>query len=182
MALASLGVAPETDHMSDEKLPGVEYSGAQIDDPELAAEFAKLKGFFAPQTSAIGLRVTRIERSKAWSEIDWREDLVGDVETGVIAGGVLTTMLDSTCGAATQAALGKLTAMATLDLRIDYMRPAEPQRVIHCMAHCYKTTRSVCFVRGVAYHDNPDDPIATAAGTFMMTGEESYGSPDVVVA
>lgn len=166
--------------MNDEKPEPMAHSGAQIDDPDLAAEFAKLKGVFAPQTSAIGLKVTKIERGKAWSHIDWREDLVGDLETGVIAGGVLTTMLDSTCGAATQAALGKLTAMATLDLRIDYMRPAEPKRVIHCMAHCYKTTRSVCFVRGVAYHDNPDDPIATAAGTFMLTGEESYGSPESV--
>lgn len=167
--------------MSDEKHAPMAQSGAQIDDPDLAAEFAKLKGVFAPQTSAIGLKVTKIERGKAWSQIDWREDLVGDAETGVIAGGVLTTMLDSTCGAACQAALGKLTAMATLDLRIDYMRPAEPRRVIHSMAQCYKVTRSVCFVRGVAYHDNPEDPIATASATFMLTGEESYGAEVAVV-
>ncbi len=181
MTLASLRGVLETEFMSDQKPAAVAHSGVQIDDPELAAEFAKLKGVFAPQTSAIGLRVTRIERGKAWSQVDWREDLVGDAETNVIAGGVLTTMLDSTCGAACQAALGKLTAMATLDLRIDYMRPAEPHRVVHSMAHCYKVTRSICFVRGVAYHDDPEDPIATAAATFMLTGEESNG-PEVAVA
>jgi uncharacterized protein (TIGR00369 family) len=167
--------------MSDEKTNAFGDTGVQIDDLELAAEFAKLKGVFAAQTAAIGLKIARIERGKAWSRIDWREDLVGDAETAVIAGGVLTTMLDSTCGAACQAALGKLTPMATLDLRIDYMRPAEPRRLINAMAHCYKITRSVCFVRGVAYHDDPDDPIATAACTFMLTTEESYGA-EVTVA
>lgn len=180
MPLASVRGLPDTWGMSDQNSDDPD-SGVQIDDPALAAEFAKLKGFAAAQTRAIGLRIRRIERGKAWSEVDWREDLVGDAETGVIAGGVLTTMLDSTCGAATQAALGKLTPMATLDLRIDYMRPAEPRRLIHCMAECYKVTRSVCFVRGVAYHDTPDDPIATAAGTFMLTAEDN-NALEVVVA
>ncbi|MET0545485.1 MAG: PaaI family thioesterase [Caulobacterales bacterium] len=147
----------------------------QIDDPELRAAFAKGPFISIPQTEALGIKFLKLEHGKAWTKVAWREDLVGDSDTGVIAGGVLTTTLDHTCGGAVQAALGKFLPMVTLDLRIDYMRPAEPRREIFCMAHCYKVTRSICFVRGWAYHDSEDDPIATASGAFILLGEEHKG-------
>lgn len=147
----------------------------QIDDPDL--RLAMGQGIFSglPQDQALGLTFLKLEPGKAWSKVGWREDLVGDSDTGVIAGGVLTTMLDQTCGGAVQAALGKITPMVTLDLRIDYMRAAEPRREIFCMAHCYKITRSICFVRGWAYLESVDDPIATASGAFMLLSDEHKG-------
>lgn len=147
----------------------------QVDDPAL--RLAVGEGIFSglPQDEALGLRFLKLEPGKAWSKVGWREDLVGDSDTGVIAGGVLTTMLDQTCGGAVQAALGKMTPMVTLDLRIDYMRSAEPRREIFCMAHCYKVTRSICFVRGWAYLESPEDPIATASGAFMLLSDEHKG-------
>ena len=68
--------------------------------------------------------------------------------------------------------------IATLDLRIDYLKPATPGRDVVARAHCYKLTRDIAFVRGVAFHDDEADPIATSAGTFMLgtrgrsTGEQ----------
>jgi acyl-coenzyme A thioesterase PaaI-like protein len=59
--------------------------------------------------------------------------------------------------------------IATLDLRIDYMKPATPGRDLLARAECYKVTRNVAFVRGVAYHDDPSDPIATTVATFMLS-------------
>jgi acyl-coenzyme A thioesterase PaaI-like protein len=64
-------------------------------------------------------------------------------------------------------------AIATLDLRIDYMKPATPHREVRARAHCYKMTRHVAFVRGVAFHDDEADPIATSAGTFMLGTRQS---------
>ena len=58
--------------------------------------------------------------------------------------------------------------IATLDLRIDYLKPATPNQPVRTRAHCYKVTRSVAFTRAVAFHDDPDDPIASSAGTFMI--------------
>ena len=59
-------------------------------------------------------------------------------------------------------------AIATLDLRIDYVKLGTPRRDVVIHTHCYKVTRNVAFVRGVAYHDDEDDPIASATGTFML--------------
>ena len=59
--------------------------------------------------------------------------------------------------------------MATLDLRIDYLRPAQPQRKVYATANCYKLTQELAFVRGQAYDDGPDNPVSTSVGIFMFT-------------
>jgi len=121
-----------------------------------------------PHARALGLEVTRVERGQVWGRTPYRPEIVGDPATGVIAGGVITTLLDNLSGFAVQSALEAHTTIATLDLRIDYMRAAEPGRDILAMAECYKLTRSVAFVRGVAYDQDEADPVANCTGAFML--------------
>ena len=104
-------------------------------------------------------------------KVPYREDLVGDPDTRVIAGGVVTTLLDHTCGYAVFVALKEPIPIVTLDLRIDYMRAAEPDRDLFAQAHCYKVTRSVAFVRAQAYERDPADPVATVQAAFMLNRE-----------
>jgi acyl-coenzyme A thioesterase PaaI-like protein len=66
------------------------------------------------------------------------------------------------------ASLEAYTSIATLDLRIDYMRAAEPGHDVFAHAHCYKLTRSIAFVRAQAYDRDRADPIATAQAAFML--------------
>ena len=122
-----------------------------------------------PQAVAIGMETVSWEGAVANLRVPYKPELVGDPDTGVIAGGVVTTLLDHTCGQAVMAALGAPIPIATLDLRIDYMRAAEPGLDIHARAHCYKLTRSIAFVRAAAYDRDPDDPVATAQAAFMLT-------------
>lgn len=123
---------------------------------------------FTPQASAIGMEVTRIERARVWGRVPYRPELIGDPETGVIAGGVITTLLDTICGMAAVSAMDQPSSVATIDLRIDYMRAAEPGRDVLAEAHCYKLGRSIAFVRAVAYEDTPDNPISHVACAFMV--------------
>lgn len=121
-----------------------------------------------PHARAIGMEVVDARPNEAWVKIPYRPDLIGNPQTGVVHGGVITTLLDNSCGIAVMASLDEALSIATLDLRIDYMRPATPGHDIIGWSHCYKMTRNVAFVRGVAYHDSVDDPIASAVATFML--------------
>ena len=121
-----------------------------------------------PQAVALGIELVSVDPAAAVMKVGYRADLVGDPQTGVLAGGVITTLLDHVCGLAVTGRNGG--GSATLDLRIDYMRSAEPGRDVIARANCYKLTRTVAFVRAIAYEDSLEDPIATAQGAFVLAG------------
>lgn len=122
-----------------------------------------------PWSRTLGFRVTRIERGKIWGEQPYDERLVGDPGTGVIHGGVVLTFLDNLCGKSCTAIMKEYRAVATLDLRIDYLRPAEKGQTIYGEAECYRATRSVGFTRAWAYHGDKEKMIASAQATFAIT-------------
>lgn len=115
-----------------------------------------------------GLRLDRVAPGEAWSSLPYRPVFIGYTETGVLHGGVVTAMLDESCGMAVQLALDGTRAIATLDLRIDYQKPATPGLDIKAHSFCYRVTRSVAFVRSTAYQESEDDPVATATACFVI--------------
>jgi uncharacterized protein (TIGR00369 family) len=125
-----------------------------------------------PHNAALGLRVIDCAPAMVILELPWREDLVGNPETGVLHGGAITTLLDACSGASVFLALRQPIPIATLDLRIDYLRPATAHQTVRARAECYRVTRNVAFTRCIAYHgDDHSDrhAIASAAGTFMLS-------------
>lgn len=122
-----------------------------------------------PHNHALGIRVLTVTPEESLFELPYDTKLVGNPDTGVLHGGVITALLDGVSGCAVFAARVEMTPIATLDLRIDYLRPAEVGQAVRARATCYKQTRNVAFTRAVAYHDDPDDPIAHAVGTFMLS-------------
>src|SRR3954464_15540945 len=115
-----------------------------------------------------GLRLDRAAPGESWSSLPYRPVFIGDIRTGVLHGGVVTAMLDESCGMAVQLALDGNGAIATLDLRIDYQKPATPGLDIRAHAVCTRVTRSIAFVRATAYQESEDDPVATATACFMV--------------
>jgi uncharacterized protein (TIGR00369 family) len=130
--------------------------------------FLKAMNQGSPQTRELGVETLEVGEDFALLRVPYKPEMVGDPETGVIAGGAVTTLLDHACGQAVMARLAQPTPIATLDLRIDYMRPAEPSQPLYARAHCYKLGRSVAFVRATAYDRSVDDPVATAQAAFML--------------
>src|SRR5882672_11949371 len=133
------------------------------------AELAEaIKGRRSDYGHISGLQLDRFAPGEAWSSLPYRPAFVGDTATGVLHGGVVTAMLDESCGMAVQLALDGTSAIATLDLRIDYQKPATPGLDIRAHSVCYRVTRSIAFVRSTAYQESEDDPVATATACFMV--------------
>lgn len=104
-----------------------------------------------------------------WAELALPYDarMIGDPASGVIASGPIVAMMDLATSLAVWLKRGNFEAHVTLDLRVDYLRPAVPTRTVIGRGECYRITRSVAFVRGIAHDGDADDPVAHVAGTFM---------------
>jgi len=124
---------------------------------------------FAPHNLALGMKFVSFDDGMATVSLPYDEKLVGNPLSGVLAGGAITALMDTTCGSAVFIALREPLRIATLDLRIDYLRPATPKLSVHARAKCFKVTREVAFVRCEAFHpENEEDLVAVANGTFIL--------------
>ncbi|MFY2560677.1 PaaI family thioesterase [Corallococcus terminator] len=124
-----------------------------------------------PHNHALGLKLLDIGDAEATVELPYADFLVGNPETGVIAGGAVTTLIDAACGSAVILKLGRIQPLVTLDLRIDYLRPARPHVPLIAVAECYRSTRQVAFVRALVHQGDKSNPVASAQGTFMRLEE-----------
>jgi uncharacterized protein (TIGR00369 family) len=123
----------------------------------------------SPHAVDLGFTLESISPGEAVVRAPYRDDLIGDPDTGVMHGGVVTALLDHASGTAAFAGLGGTQALATLDLRLDYMRPATPGLDVIAEAHTVKVSGLIAFVEAVAHNGDRDDPVATAHAAFMVS-------------
>ncbi len=124
----------------------------------------------------LGIQVHDASADGMTLRLPYSPQIVGDPQTGIIHGGALTSLMDTACGMATLCVLPEFEVCPTLDLRIDYMHPAEPHKAVFGFAQCYRVTTDVIFTRGFAYQDDPQQPIAHVVGTFMRMGKRLKGT------
>lgn len=121
-----------------------------------------------PHSRFLKMSLDVLEDGVAETSMPYNEDLVGDPGTGVIHGGAVSALMDTCCGAAVMCHPDSPLGTATIDLRIDYMRPATPGQKLVARAECYHVTRSVAFVRGTAFDEDRCRPVATCTGAFTV--------------
>jgi len=123
-----------------------------------------------PHFNALGISFRSIEDGWVELELAYSESLVAYPDSGVIANGAIFALMDSAAGMAVVMGMPVRGPVATIDLRIDYLHPPAPFVALVGRAQCYRSTRSMAFVRGVAYQDNIDHPVAHMVGTFVLSG------------
>ncbi len=106
-------------------------------EPEFVAALRHLFEERIAFNRVIGVRVTDIASERVTGSIDMRPELVGHMEHQRLHGGVISAALDAMAGLAVMAAIGarhleeppevrarRFGKLGTIDLRIDYLRPA----------------------------------------------------------
>ena len=156
--------------MSDEVRPGAEEPMSDAVRGDLASRGTAL---------SIALGFETLADPSCAMRAPFRADLVGDPADGALAGGVIFALLDQTCGMAISLTLRaraetegrelRMGGMATLDFRLDHIRPPRPGCAVTAEAECLNLVGDVAVVRGWAYEDDAADPIAAAQAAFMIT-------------
>lgn len=130
-----------------------------------------------PYARASNMHVTEASRNHATLAMPACGDWTGDAERQLTHPGVLTVLADTACGVAVGTALDVMEPFATLDLRMDYLRPAVADRELICHAECHRLSRSVAFVRGEIRQPGQDEVLATVQATFMRATASARRDP-----
>jgi uncharacterized protein (TIGR00369 family) len=152
------------------------YKGSMSDQP--VDPKAAIKHFFGekiPHQRELGMQILDVGTGWASGQVPYREDLIGNPFTRVIHGGVVTSLLDALGGVASASSAKFSSPLATLDLRIDYLRPSKPDQPVIGRVECFRVTRNVAFTRGIAHNGDESDPIASMTATYIFTSPRSEG-------
>ena len=125
-------------------------------------ETKKVLQFFnedIPFHQLIGLRVATAADGKATAILPFRPDFIGDAARPALHGGVLATLVDVCGGAAVMSAIGPLDRISTIDFRVDFLRPGQPQDV-HCDAHITRIGARVAVASAIVHHGDATQPVA----------------------
>ena len=123
---------------------------------------------------ALGVEFAELASTGVVLRIRYRPDLVASIDDETLNDGAVAAMVDAALGFSVHWAMPDDRSLATLDMRIDRLRPPLPRRDVLCRATCLGFDEHVAYVRGEVYHDQRAEPFAIAVGTIMFIPADSW--------
>ena len=118
----------------------------------------------------MALDIEEISSEGVRVRMPFNPDFCVDSDRTLLHGGILTALLDSVFGLANFVAIEGVSTMATLDLRVDYLRAARSRADVIVRAHCFRKTRHIAFNAGSIWFDGHEDAeIARGTASFALT-------------
>jgi uncharacterized protein (TIGR00369 family) len=123
-----------------------------------------------PAAETLGWRIEAVDPVAGTVQVAFEAGPAFRNSMGTIQGGFLAAMLDDTLGPALLATLEPGQFAPTLELKVNFLRPASPGRLIGTGRVVYRGG-TIAFLAG-ELRDAEGDPIATATATarIMRTG------------
>jgi uncharacterized protein (TIGR00369 family) len=122
-----------------------------------------------PYNRVLGVRVVGVERGMVRMMVPFRPELVGDPLRPALHGGVLSALADTAGGAAIWSGIDDDRGrVSTIDLRIDYLRPARLEDVV-AEARTVRLGKRVGVADIRLFHPaREDETIATGKGVYNV--------------
>ena len=142
------------------------------------SNFEQLRELFEekiPFNKLMGLKLLEASQGKASMRFDFRDELIGNFELGILHGGVISAALDVIGAWAVLSAFadsGPLVGIGTVDLRVDYLRPAGGEYFI-CTGTVMRPGRILASTRMELANDQG---VLCAIGTaiYRLSREEKF--------
>lgn len=147
------------------------------DDTDLIEVILRLEQFLA-FNRVLGLEFTSLSADGATFEFTKRPELIGNAQKQALHGGVISAVLDTVGGmvamaalveraASVEEALASLMKVGTIDLRVDYLRPATAPRFV-ASASILRLGRTVAVTR-MELCDGDGTVVAVGTGTYIVS-------------
>lgn len=121
-----------------------------------------------PFNRVLGIQVHEIGQGRAVLAVPFRPELVGDPDRPALHGGVLSAVADTAGGCAVWTTVRENDRISTIDLRIDFLRPARLE-ALHAIATVLRTGNRVGVANVILVHPStPDEPVAEAKGVYSV--------------
>ncbi|MGE4293179.1 MAG: PaaI family thioesterase [Desulfovibrio sp.] len=116
----------------------------------------------------LGLRVEEIREGYARLRLPFRPEFIGDARRPALHGGLLSTLVDTCGGIAVWASGEPGDRVATIDLRVDYLRPAPAKDLlaeaqVRLMGNRVGNASVVIFAA-----DDPETPLVEGRGVYNV--------------
>lgn len=130
-----------------------------------------------PHNVDIGVKTESISKGDVVVHLPFREHWLADPQHGLIHTGLVISIADSASGLAVFSTIGGGERIATLDLRLDYLRAALAPHDLFCRAHVVRETSRIVFVTAHVFQriDGEELRVAIGQGSFMRTGRRKGG-------
>lgn len=153
----------------------------QIDDPRLIAALRDVFEERVPFNKALAMKIVSLDAAAPVIRIDMRPDLVGNFMRGILHGGVISAVLDVSCGLGAmlsviakhialgeplEAQVGRFSRIGTIDLRVDYLRPGVGKWFV-AKAEVMRSGNRVAVVRSELRNDS-DELVAAAVAAYTI--------------
>lgn len=133
-----------------------------------------------PFQKMLGIRVAEIVEGRVRLFIPFRQDLIGDARRPVLHGGVISTLADVCAGFAVWTRCSLDDRIATIDLRVDNLRPATAND-LYAEATVRLLGNRVGNAQVVLWsEDTPDQPVAAICFRVVLRGRRSVILPAAI--
>ncbi|MFW9826264.1 MAG: PaaI family thioesterase [Candidatus Thorarchaeota archaeon] len=105
-----------------------------------------------PFYSTLGFELKEIANGVAIFEIEIKEPLT---QNGMIHGGVLASLIDSTCACAAFSITLPKAYVTTINLQVQFLKPVSNGR-LRAKAKCIKSGKNIFFCKAKIWHENGD--------------------------
>jgi uncharacterized protein (TIGR00369 family) len=149
-------------------------------EPEFVAAIVALFEERIPFNQVLGLRIDSLAHTGATGHLLMRPDLIGSFAHQRLHGGVISAALDAMAGVAVMVAIGarhldeptadrmrRFAKIGTIDLRIDYLRPAMGER-FNLESEILRLGSRVATAR-MAFNDAAGRRLATGSAVYIVS-------------
>jgi uncharacterized protein (TIGR00369 family) len=121
-----------------------------------------------PFNRLLAIEVVQVAVGRVVFAIPFRPELIGDPLRPALHGGVLSALIDACGGAAVWMCVGDEDRVSTIDLRVDYLRPA-PLETIESSAEVLRVGSRVGVVSMRVYtRSDPHTTLAEGRGVYSI--------------